>query len=107
MIEKYDILQINNLQGLDLSYDATLIKPATEKDLPQLTKMIAYEDYGKSNKKYAKWVIKAVQNDIVVLAAVSPQESWTREIMSQIYQRNYPKPAISLNEIISEPTIMG
>jgi len=100
LIEKYDILQINNLQGLDLSYDATLIKPATEKDLPQLTKMIAYEDYGKSNKKYAKWVIKAVQNDIVVLAVVSPQESWTRGIMSQISRRNYPKPTISLNEII-------
>jgi len=100
VIEKYDVFQIDDLKGLDLSYDATLIKPATKRDLPEITRMIAYEDYGKKSKKYAKWVIKAVQNDITVLAITSPQESWTREIMQQIYRRNYPKPQFLLNEII-------
>jgi GNAT superfamily N-acetyltransferase len=100
LIEKYDVFQINDLQYVDLSYDAFLIKPVTNEDLPELIRMIAYEDYGKTRKKYAKWVLKAVENDIAVIATASPQESWTRDIMSDIYRSKYPKPQILLNEII-------
>ncbi|MFX0059051.1 MAG: GNAT family N-acetyltransferase [Candidatus Hodarchaeota archaeon] len=100
LIEKYDVFQIENLQYIDLNYDASLIKPVTNQDLPELIRMIAYEDYGKAKKKYAKWVLKAVENDIALIATASPRENWTRDIMSDIHKRRYPKPQILLSDII-------
>ena len=100
LIEKFDVFQIENLQYIDLNYDASLIKPVTNQDLPELIRMIAYEDYGKPKKKYAKWVLKAVENDIALIATASPRESWTRDIMSDINKRRYPKPQILLSDII-------
>ena len=99
-IEKYDVYKIENLDGIDLSYDARLIQPATKDDLGAIMKLIANEDVGKPNKKYAKWVKDALKTDIVLIAIASPNDEWIKNTMKDIYQRHYPKPEIYSNKIL-------
>jgi len=99
-IEKYNILEINNLQQKDLSFDTAHIKAVEEEHLDAIMKMIANEDKGKKSKKYAKWVIKSYEDDIAVGATALRTEHWIQTIMSDLFQRNYPKPESIANEII-------
>ena len=99
-IEKYDVFKIENLGGIDFGYDARLIQPATKVDSQAIMKLIANEDVGKPNTKYAKWVKDALKTDIVLIAVASPNDEWIKDTMKDIYQRHYPKPEIYSNKIL-------
>ncbi|MFX1500840.1 MAG: GNAT family N-acetyltransferase [Promethearchaeota archaeon] len=99
-IEKYDILEVDNIQKLDLSFDTAYIKPLKEIYLDAIMNMIANEDSGKKRKKFAKWVIKSYEDDIAVCSTVSRSEPWVQSIITDLYQSNYPKPETIINEIV-------
>ena len=99
-IEKYDVFKIENLGGIDFGYDARLIQPATKVDSQAIMKLIANEDVGKPNTKYAKWVKDALKTDIVLIAVASPNDEWIKDTMKDINQRHYPKPEIYSNKIL-------
>lgn len=99
-IDRFDIFKIENLQRSDFSFDTKHIKPLTGNYLDSVMKMIANEDSGKRSKKYAKWVINASLDDIAIVATASLNESWVQTLMSELNRRNYPKPEITMNEIV-------
>ena len=99
-IEQYDVLKVENLQQNFFNFDAGLIKPASEEDLVPIMKLIANEDYGKPNKRYAKWVENSMKSDMVVVATASLEERWIKEIMSDIQKRKYPKPEVYSNKVL-------
>ncbi len=75
-IEEYDVLRVNNIQGMDISYDAGLIKPLDGKYLDPVMKMVAYEDHGKPDPKLAQWVKAAVKTDIAFVAVAPAGSEW-------------------------------
>ncbi len=99
-IEKYNIFEIINLQQRDLSFDTAHIKPVEEEHLDAIMKMIANEDSGKKSKKYAKWVTKSYEDDIVIGATALRTENWIQSIMLDLVQHKYPKPESIVNEIL-------
>lgn len=99
-IEQYDVLKIENIQQNFFNFDAGLIKPASQEDIVPIMKLIANEDYGIANKRYAKWVINAMKSDLIMVATASFEEQWVKEIMLDIQKRKYPKPEIYSNKIL-------
>ncbi|MHA2121089.1 MAG: GNAT family N-acetyltransferase [Promethearchaeota archaeon] len=99
-IEKYNIYEINNLQQRDFSFDTAHIKLIEENHLDAIMKMIANEDSGRKNPRYAKWVVKSYEDDIAFGAIALRTENWIQSIMSDLIHSNYPKPETVADEII-------
>jgi GNAT superfamily N-acetyltransferase len=86
-IEEYDVLRVNNIQGMEISYDAGLIKPLDGKYLNPVMRMVAYEDHGKADAKLARWVSAAVKTDIAFVATAPAGSEWVVNCVSGIREQ--------------------
>ncbi len=86
-IEEYDVLRINNIQGMEISYDAGLIKSLDGKYLEPVMRMVAYEDHGKAEAKLAQWVKAAVKTDIAFVATAPAGSEWVTNCVSGIREQ--------------------
>ncbi|MFW9782932.1 MAG: GNAT family N-acetyltransferase [Candidatus Heimdallarchaeota archaeon] len=100
VIEIYDIFQINNLQTRDFTFDTNYIKPTTPQHIQGIMRMVANEDTGRKNPRYAKWVENSYEDDISVVATSSTQDTWIKHVLSELRRHNYPKPELIVNEVI-------
>lgn len=99
-IEIYDILQIENLQEKNFTFDTLHIKPITPRYLPGIMRMVANEDVGKSHPRYAKWVEDSYKDDIGMVAIATERDKWVQPIVTEILTRKYPKPEMLRDEVI-------
>ncbi|MFX1480478.1 MAG: GNAT family N-acetyltransferase [Promethearchaeota archaeon] len=102
VIESYDIFEINGLQTRDFTFDTTYIKPTTPSYLQGIMRMVANEDTGRKNPRYAKWIQNSYEDDISMMAVASTQDNWIKYVLFELNRHNYPRPELIMND-----TIMG
>ena len=100
-IEEYDVIRVNNIQHMEISYDAGLIKPLDGKYLDPVMKMVAYEDHGKADAKLARWVKSAVKTDVAFVATAPAGSEWVVNCVSDIREQKL------LPQVVDGEVIIG
>jgi len=98
-IEEYDVFRIDYLHERDINYDAGVVKPLAGKYLEPVMKMIAHEDYGRSNAYLSRWVMAAIKTDVAFVATAPLQAEWVRNVYAGIQDPKL-KPAIIDDEVV-------